>query len=101
MKVTLNHLQNDNNTLTSIITTWIYSDVTELLLEKCLYTSQSPHPDMLIRTSGEVRFSDFLLWQVGCYLLCHFVCLFAIQVANYINLVLEYHSRLFLPLESY
>lgn len=39
------------------------SDVTELLLEKCLYTSQSPHPDMLIRTSGEVRFSDFLLWQ--------------------------------------
>jgi len=39
------------------------SDVSESLLEKCLYTSQSPHPDMLIRTSGEVRFSDFLLWQ--------------------------------------
>lgn len=43
-----------------------HSDVSESLLEKCLYTSQSPHPDMLIRTSGEVRFSDFLLWQVSC-----------------------------------
>lgn len=39
------------------------SDVSESLLEKCLYTSPSPHPDILIRTSGEVRFSDFLLWQ--------------------------------------
>ncbi|XP_058950569.2 dehydrodolichyl diphosphate synthase complex subunit DHDDS-like [Pocillopora verrucosa] len=39
------------------------SDISESLLEKCLYTSHSPHPDMLIRTSGEVRFSDFLLWQ--------------------------------------
>ncbi|XP_022794918.1 dehydrodolichyl diphosphate synthase complex subunit DHDDS-like isoform X2 [Stylophora pistillata] len=39
------------------------SDISESLLEKCLYTSPSPHPDMLIRTSGEVRFSDFLLWQ--------------------------------------
>lgn len=39
------------------------SDISESLLEKCLYTSPSPHPDILIRTSGEVRFSDFLLWQ--------------------------------------
>ena len=40
------------------------SDVSEQLIEQCLYTSRSPPPDMLIRTSGEVRFSDFLLWQV-------------------------------------
>ncbi|XP_068698167.1 dehydrodolichyl diphosphate synthase complex subunit DHDDS-like [Montipora foliosa] len=39
------------------------SDISESLFEKCLYTSKSQHPDMLIRTSGEVRFSDFLLWQ--------------------------------------
>lgn len=40
------------------------SDVSESLLDKCLYTSNSPDPDLLIRTSGEVRLSDFLLWQV-------------------------------------
>lgn len=39
------------------------SDICEDLLEKCLYTNQSSDPDLLIRTSGEVRLSDFLLWQ--------------------------------------
>ncbi|XP_006631578.2 dehydrodolichyl diphosphate synthase complex subunit DHDDS [Lepisosteus oculatus] len=41
------------------------SDVSESLLGKCLYTSNSPDPDLLIRTSGEVRLSDFLLWQTS------------------------------------
>lgn len=41
-----------------------FSDVSESLLDKCLYTNNSPDPDLLIRTSGEVRLSDFLLWQV-------------------------------------
>ncbi|CAO2589430.1 Dehydrodolichyl diphosphate synthase complex subunit Dhdds, partial [Lemmus lemmus] len=39
------------------------NDVSETLLDKCLYSNHSPHPDILIRTSGEVRLSDFLLWQ--------------------------------------
>uniref|UniRef100_T1J4M9 ditrans,polycis-polyprenyl diphosphate synthase [(2E,6E)-farnesyldiphosphate specific] n=1 Tax=Strigamia maritima TaxID=126957 RepID=T1J4M9_STRMM len=39
------------------------SDVTETLLEKCLYTNKSNPPNLVIRTSGEVRLSDFLLWQ--------------------------------------
>lgn len=39
------------------------SDISESLLEKCLYTKKSVPPDLLIRTSGEVRLSDFLLWQ--------------------------------------
>lgn len=43
------------------------SDVSESLLDKCLYTCHSPNPDILIRTSGEVRLSDFLLWQVGSF----------------------------------
>lgn len=43
------------------------SDVSESLLDKCLYTNQSLPPDILIRTSGEVRLSDFLLWQVGSF----------------------------------
>ncbi|XP_054251145.1 dehydrodolichyl diphosphate synthase complex subunit DHDDS isoform X3 [Indicator indicator] len=41
------------------------SDVSEALLDQCLYTSNSPDPDLLIRTSGEVRLSDFLLWQTS------------------------------------
>ncbi|KAM4796383.1 dehydrodolichyl diphosphate synthase complex subunit DHDDS [Rhinophrynus dorsalis] len=41
------------------------SDVSESLLDHCLYTANSPDPDLLIRTSGEVRLSDFLLWQTS------------------------------------
>ncbi|XP_012263743.1 dehydrodolichyl diphosphate synthase complex subunit DHDDS [Athalia rosae] len=38
-------------------------DISENLISECLYTNHSPEPDLLIRTSGEIRFSDFLLWQ--------------------------------------
>uniref|UniRef100_A0A6I8MXB1 Alkyl transferase n=1 Tax=Ornithorhynchus anatinus TaxID=9258 RepID=A0A6I8MXB1_ORNAN len=41
------------------------NDVSEGLLDRCLYTNHSPDPDILIRTSGEVRLSDFLLWQTS------------------------------------
>ena len=43
----------------------IFSDIDENLVEKCLYTNKSSKVDLLIRTSGEVRLSDFLLWQVS------------------------------------
>ncbi|MBD3217340.1 MAG: isoprenyl transferase [candidate division Zixibacteria bacterium] len=33
------------------------------LFENYLYTSELPDPDLLIRTSGEMRLSNFLLWQ--------------------------------------
>lgn len=39
-------------------------DITEDLITDCLYTNKSTRPDVLVRTSGEVRFSDFLLWQI-------------------------------------
>ena len=40
-------------------------EVTETMFGMHLYTSQIPDPDLLIRTSGEMRLSNFLLWQVS------------------------------------
>lgn len=40
-------------------------DVDEAALEARLYTHGCPDPDLLIRTSGERRISNFLLWQVA------------------------------------
>jgi len=37
--------------------------INEKTLEDCLYTSNIPDPAMIIRTSGEKRISNFLLWQ--------------------------------------
>jgi undecaprenyl diphosphate synthase len=38
-------------------------DINERTLENYLYTSGLPDPDLIIRTSGEIRLSNFLLWQ--------------------------------------
>lgn len=40
-------------------------DITEELLSKELYTSEIPDPDLLIRTGGEMRISNYLLWQIA------------------------------------
>jgi undecaprenyl diphosphate synthase len=41
------------------------ADITEARLAACLETSGIPDPDLLIRTSGEIRLSNFLLWQAA------------------------------------
>ncbi len=41
------------------------SDVDERLFTQYLWTTNIPDPDLLIRTSGEFRLSNFLLWQVA------------------------------------
>ena len=38
-------------------------DIDEKMIEKYLYTSGMPDPDIIIRPSGEQRLSNFLLWQ--------------------------------------
>ena len=40
-------------------------DITENVVSKALYTSSIPDPDLLIRTGGEVRISNYLLWQIA------------------------------------
>jgi undecaprenyl diphosphate synthase len=41
------------------------NDISEKLVEKYLYTKDIPNVDLLIRTSGEMRISNFLLWQIA------------------------------------
>ncbi|XP_052132070.1 dehydrodolichyl diphosphate synthase complex subunit Dhdds-like [Frankliniella occidentalis] len=67
------------------------SDVTQDLLSKTLYTRHSSNPGLLIRTSGEVRLSDFLLWQMSC------CCIFSTNVLwpdfspwNFLQALLHY-----------
>src|SRR5438477_6289596 len=40
-------------------------DVTEKIISDHLYTSGMPDPDLLIRTAGEIRVSNYLLWQIS------------------------------------
>jgi len=40
-------------------------DIDEKVINEHLYTSELPDVDLLIRTSGEQRISNFLLWQIA------------------------------------
>ncbi len=41
-------------------------EIDEAMISRMLWTSESPEPDLVIRTSGELRLSNFLLWS-GAY----------------------------------
>jgi len=41
------------------------ADIDETTIEAHLYTAGMPEPDLLIRTAGEMRISNFLLWQIS------------------------------------
>jgi undecaprenyl diphosphate synthase len=41
------------------------AEINEQVISQNLYTHQYPDPDLLIRTSGELRISNFLLWQIS------------------------------------
>src|SRR5260370_25341112 len=40
-------------------------DIDETIIREALYTADMPDPDLLIRTAGEMRASNFLLWQIS------------------------------------
>jgi undecaprenyl diphosphate synthase len=41
------------------------AEIDESLFAQCLYHPELPFPDLMIRTSGEMRISNFLLWQLA------------------------------------
>lgn len=41
------------------------SDISDAVMAQHLYTAGMPDPELLIRTSGEMRISNFLLWQIA------------------------------------
>jgi undecaprenyl diphosphate synthase len=41
------------------------AQIDESVISKELYTSNIPDPDLLVRTAGEMRVSNFLLWQIS------------------------------------
>ena len=45
-------------------------DIDENYISELMYTSEIPDPDMVVRTSGEKRISNYLLWQIAYAELC-------------------------------
>lgn len=70
------------------------SSIDERNFEECLETAGMPDPDLLIRTSGECRLSNFLLWQCAYSELVFLETLWPdFKKADLINAVKEYNSR--------
>ena len=70
------------------------SEITEDLFAQGLYTADIPDPELLIRTSGEMRVSNFLLWQIAY---TEFVCTDVLwpdfNRYDFLKALLEYQSR--------
>jgi len=70
------------------------ADVDESTISERLYTAGTPDPDLLIRTSGEMRISNFLLWQIAYTELVVSPVLWPdFSRANLFEAVLEYQNR--------
>lgn len=51
-----------------VVSDWANGEPVEIdedTLGRYLYTAEQPDPDLLVRTSGELRISNFLLWQIA------------------------------------
>ena len=68
--------------------------IDEVLLQQHLYTHPLPDPDLLIRTSGETRISNFLLWQLAYTELCFTPTLWPdFRRREFLMALLEYQKR--------
>jgi undecaprenyl diphosphate synthase len=69
-------------------------DISEDLFSNSLYTSGMPDPDLVIRTSGEYRISNFLLWQISYSEIYVTPTLWPeFGEAEFINALAEYQKR--------
>lgn len=69
-------------------------EITEELISEELYTSSIPDPDLLIRTSGEMRISNYLLWQIAySEILITNQCWPDFDEESMENAILEFQSR--------
>ena len=72
----------------------ITRDINENIIAKYLYTSDLPDPDLLIRTSGEMRISNFLLWQLSYAEIWVTDTYWPdFEQAEYIKAILDYQNR--------
>ena len=68
MQIAFNYGSRDEivNAVKNIVKSGISTDdITEKLISDNLYTKDVPDPDLLIRTGGEMRISNYLLWQIA------------------------------------
>ncbi|MBR5855368.1 MAG: isoprenyl transferase [Paludibacteraceae bacterium] len=72
----------------------LLEDVNEEMLSSYMTTSQMPDPDLLIRTSGELRISNFLLWQLAYSELYFTECLWPeFTEEEFYHAIVDYQHR--------
>lgn len=70
------------------------ADITNEIIEHNLMTSDLPAVDLLIRTSGEMRISNFLLWQIAYSELIFLDILWPdVSEENFMEMILAYQKR--------
>ncbi|MCX6581355.1 MAG: polyprenyl diphosphate synthase [Candidatus Aminicenantes bacterium] len=70
------------------------SKINEELFSRFLYTADCPDPDLLIRTSGELRISNFLLYQLAYTELCFTPTLWPdFRLKEFIKAILDFQNR--------
>ena len=69
-------------------------DITPDLFNNYLSTSEIPSPELLIRTSGEIRISNFLLWEIA-YTELYFTDVFwpDFKREDFLSAIVEYQNR--------
>jgi len=69
-------------------------EINDKLIRKYLYTDDMPDPDLLIRTSGELRLSNFLIWQSAYAELCFTETLWPdFNRAEFVKAIIDYQKR--------